>query len=608
MLGNVQSIGFNAFYRCTGLININIPSTVTVIGEYAFYECSSITSITIPNGLTSIQTSTFELCTNLESITIGTSVANIGNTAFASSGITSISIPASVTNIGLDAFRFCLSLTSIFVDSNNPNYSSQDGILFNKLKTILIKCQVLKEGSYNIPNSVNSIERYAFDHCASLTNIIIPNSVNSIGVAAFSFCAILTTLTIPNNVSIIEESTFSKCDNLIRINFLGNAPSFAPFAFGFPPNNSNPKIYRYSTKSGWSNIPGFQLDILLIDSPIDQNLQTFGFENISLGKVSIKKQNLGGGKLKTYKNLILNSKFDVDNQYPYAGYDANYSIDGWISGGSQILTNYYHNSPLFFEPDIDYYITLANRTFHKINSPYDILFTGEALQPRLMKLFGVGSKMGRPDNNTNYLKTITSTTSLTPTDSQSWVKYGVEQIIPIPSSATKIRYGVTYLVKSNDNFRLNNFGGLSLYFQKGSNRSYVNFCYVRNEDVNAEISTLQSLYSSDIYTNFNADLGSNAMCQWLGPNTSKVKVRKRSNVNLASVAGGLPQYLDNLQVLEDTIDIPTFSTSGGQPDANNGFPEYVSLQMFFAEWVSYLNNSGINSGAIYFYQPFLYFV
>jgi hypothetical protein len=323
-------------------------------------------------------------------------------------------------------------------------------------------------------------------------------------------------------------------------------------------------------------------------------------------KISINKQNLGGGKLRTYKNLILNSKFDVDNTFPYAGYDANYYIDGWVGGGSQILTNYYHNSPLFFEEAG--YVTFANRTFHNINSPYNPLTFSDPLQPRLMKLYGAGSKFGRADNNTNYLKTITSTTSFTPTDSQSWVKYGVEQIIAIPPSATKIRYGVTYLVKSDDNLRLNNFGGLSLYFQKDPNRSYVNFCYIRNESANAEISTLQSLYSSDIYTNFNSDLGSNAMCQWLGPNTTKVKIRKRSNVNLASVAGGLPQYLDNFQVLEDTIDIPTFSTSGGQPDANDGFPEYVSLQMFFAEWVGYLNNSGINSGAIYFYQPFLYFI
>jgi hypothetical protein len=98
--------------------------------------------------------------------------------------------------------------------------------------------------------------------------------------------------------------------------------------------------------------------------------------------------------------------------------------------------------------------------------------------------------------------------------------------------------------------------------------------------------------------NFDADYGSNAMCQWLGPNTSKVKVRRRSSI-LSST--------DSIVTLYDTIDIPTFSAAGAQPDAVAGFPEYVSLQMFFAEWVAYLNNSGILSGSIYFYEPFLYF-
>jgi hypothetical protein len=313
-------------------------------------------------------------------------------------------------------------------------------------------------------------------------------------------------------------------------------------------------------------------------------------------KISINKQNLGGGKLRTYKNLILNSKFDADNTFPYAGFDANYYINGWEVGGSQILTNYYHNSPLFFEEAG--YVTFANRTFHNINSPYNPLTFSDPLQPRLMKLYGAGSKFGRSDNNTNYLKTITSTTSFAPTDSQSWVKYGVEQIVPIPSAARKITYGVKYLVKGDDTFRENNFGGLVLYFQYGSARSYVNTHIIKSSNSSTPISTLESLYTENTYVNFDAGYGSNAMCQWLGPNTSKVKVRRRSSI-LSST--------DSIVTLYDTIDIPTFSAAGAQPDTVAGFPEYVSLQMFFAEWVAYLNNSGIPSGAIYFYEPFLYF-
>lgn len=321
----------------------------------------------------------------------------------------------------------------------------------------------------------------------------------------------------------------------------------------------------------------------------------------SSSKISIKKQNLGGGKLKTHSNLLSNSRFDKNNDYPFNGFDANYNISGPLGGGTPILGNYYHNSPLFYRTD---YATIANKTFHEINSPYTTLLYNHALQPRLLKMFGAGSKFGPPNtpNDTNYLKTITSTTSYTPTDNQSWTKYGVEQIIAIPSWARKVKYGVKYLIISGDEFRFNNFGGLEIYFQKGINRSYVNLNMVRKPvsvDTTA-LDSLETLYTLNNYVNFDSAYA-NAMCQWLGPSTSKVKVRRRPSVYIDA------SNLDTFNALSDTIDIPTFSTSGGEPDFNNGFPDYISIQMFFAEWVSYLNNSGIPSGAIYFYEPFLYF-
>jgi hypothetical protein len=327
-------------------------------------------------------------------------------------------------------------------------------------------------------------------------------------------------------------------------------------------------------------------------------------------KISIKKQNLGGGKLRTYKNLILNSKFDADNQYPiYDGtlfFDNNYNPGGDCANEETctILTNYRHNSPLLYSPyEFDYH-TFANRTFHEINSPYNILPIGHTIQPRLLKMFGAGSKFGRSDNNTNYLKTITNTTSFFPSSAQSWTKYGFEQMVKIPSWATKVVYGVKYLAKSDDLFRENNFAGLKLNFRLSNfivpYRNYVNIHLIRRSTASA-VDTLESLYGSNVYLYFDADSSSNAMCQWLGPNVTKVKVRKRSSNIIDS-------NTDSFIKIEDTIDIPTFSSSSAEPDFGNGRPEFVSLEMFFAEWVSYLNDDTISSGSIYFYEPFIYFV
>ena len=186
----VTSIGYNAFSYCTGLTSITIPNSVTSIGTYAFYGCSGLTSITIPNSVTSIGDWAFHGCSGLTSITIPNSVTSIGGLAFHNcTGLTSITIPDSVTSIGGWAFNGCTGLTSINVASGNNYYSSNNGVLFNKKKTALIRYPEGKsQTSYTIPNSVTSIGNYAFWGCSGLTSITIPDSVTSIGGVAFDGC------------------------------------------------------------------------------------------------------------------------------------------------------------------------------------------------------------------------------------------------------------------------------------------------------------------------------------------------------------------------------------------------------------------------------------
>ena len=89
----VATIGDEAFCYCVNLISVEIPNSVTEIGEYAFCGCSSLTSIEISNWVTEIK--------NL-------------------------------------AFIYCYNLTSINIGNNNPNYSSNDGVLYSKSQDILI--------------------------------------------------------------------------------------------------------------------------------------------------------------------------------------------------------------------------------------------------------------------------------------------------------------------------------------------------------------------------------------------------------------------------------------------------------------------------------------
>jgi len=214
----------------TTLISILLPSSVTSIGGWAFGNCSGLTSVTIPNSVTSIGGGAFDGCISLTSVTIPNSVTSIGSQAFAGcSSLTSVTIGNSVTSIGDDAFLGCSAL--ITVDANNPNYSSKDGILFDKNQTTLIQCPISIKGSYAIPNSVTSIGSLAFDGCISLSSISIPSSVTSIGSGAFGNCSGLTSVTIGNSVTSIGSQAFSGCTGLTSVTIPSSVTSIRNAAF-----------------------------------------------------------------------------------------------------------------------------------------------------------------------------------------------------------------------------------------------------------------------------------------------------------------------------------------------------------------------------------------
>ena len=192
---------------------------VTEIGDSVFKDCLILTSVTIPNSVTSVGDRAFWGCANLTSITIPGSVMSIGFIAFSDcSSLKSVTIPDSVTSIGDSAFGDCTSLTAIDVTIGNKNYTSVNGVLFNKDKTELICYPAGKtDKSYIIPDSVISMGYSAFRSCVNLTRIIIPDSLTEIGINAFRGCTSLTSITIPNSVTSIGDWAFGGCTSLTSI-------------------------------------------------------------------------------------------------------------------------------------------------------------------------------------------------------------------------------------------------------------------------------------------------------------------------------------------------------------------------------------------------------
>jgi hypothetical protein len=117
------------------------------------------------------------------------------------------------------------------VDSLNPAYSSENGVLFDKSQTTLIQCPGGKAGSYTIPNSVNTIGDIAFDGCTSLTNVTIGTNVTNIGDWAFQYCTNLTSVAIGTNVTRIGNYAFYYCSSLINVTIPNSVTGIGNYAF-----------------------------------------------------------------------------------------------------------------------------------------------------------------------------------------------------------------------------------------------------------------------------------------------------------------------------------------------------------------------------------------
>ena len=268
----IDAINYNTFYGCSKLSHINTPKNLKFIGLAAFYCCGSLTTFTIPNTLEMIDTRGFQECKKLKiSYENSPIIQSIGDYAFRHcDAMTDVQIPASITFLGEQAFGECKILNNINVDNNNATYTSENGVLFSKDKTILVAYPTSRAGSYSIPSSVITVGCLAFDSCANLTSVAIPNSVLNIETNAFWYCTSMTSLSIPKSMSSIGNYAFFGCSGLSSIYVNQTNPldmSSAPNAFRYV-NKSSCILHvpsgakaNYTNALVWSDFINIKEDI-----------------------------------------------------------------------------------------------------------------------------------------------------------------------------------------------------------------------------------------------------------------------------------------------------------------------------------------------------------
>ena len=192
----VTNVYRSAFWYCSNLKSVTIGNSVTQIDNYAFYECNGLSNVTLGNNVISIGNSAFSGCRALTAISLPNSLTTIEDWAFSNCRVlTSVTIPQNVASIGQAAFGGCFNLTEINVVTENSNFCSVDGVLFNKNVTTIVQYPGGLQVDYIIPNSVTTVAASAFWNCPNLTSIKIPSGVTTLGERGFSACSGLISIT-----------------------------------------------------------------------------------------------------------------------------------------------------------------------------------------------------------------------------------------------------------------------------------------------------------------------------------------------------------------------------------------------------------------------------
>lgn len=241
------------------------------------------------------------------SVTIeGTSydVTSIGDYSFRGLNFVTVNIPASVTSIGKSAFEYCYDLQNVkFAEDSKLETIGESAFFY---------CQGLL--AVNLPSSLKTLETYAFYDCQELTNVNITadSKLESIGDAAFYYCISLKNIYLPSMVN-ITDNVFESCWSLEKIS-VDDA-------------NTNLKVYDNAlyTADGTTMLAyaaGSSQETLVLLPEMTKSI-CFSFDSEKLKKLYV----LGMGTEAPYFGIVRKKGYPYEYDYATHGLDV-YAREG----------------------------------------------------------------------------------------------------------------------------------------------------------------------------------------------------------------------------------------------------------------------------------------
>ena len=241
---NIMEVYSKAFLNCINLRSVILPSRIRNIGVCAFEGCSFLEKIEIAEGkqyrvIEEVLIDTLnkkvlrvENNPNKDRVNIVNGVLIICKKAFDHSPVKSISIPMTVKDIEQNAFYLTQNLERFEVDSKNTKYKTIEGVLHNRVASILVKYpQGKKDIAYYLEETVEEIGNQAFSYAQNIQTITFTSSLKKVGNRAFEYCTNIENIILPGNVEIIGERAFQYCEKMQSIMLSRNIQEIGDCAF-----------------------------------------------------------------------------------------------------------------------------------------------------------------------------------------------------------------------------------------------------------------------------------------------------------------------------------------------------------------------------------------
>lgn len=310
----LKKIKRNAFKGCRRLERVNIPDSVSKLGQSAFEGCVSLKAFEIGIGVTRLPYKLLGGCLSIRKMFIPKHVVGIdgffvgGNLLdeievdpdnefytsydgclFTKDRTVLLEIPGKRKTIRLpkemQGFNYYGGLSrsgieDFEVDPENNKFCSVDGVIYDKRVKTLLACPDGRVRPLIVPEGVKSVVVKAFSGCSKLEKVVLPDSLREIGNDGFSRNFGLKEIEFPGYMTDICEECLAYCKNLTTVTFRESKVKSRTKEFGWGMFKGDGKLESARIPEGITGLSyTFQFCESLKEVILPESLKTIGNES-----------------------------------------------------------------------------------------------------------------------------------------------------------------------------------------------------------------------------------------------------------------------------------------------------------------------------------------